>query len=105
MTIPGGNSAVKDISECDPASKLQEKVASLKSHAEAKLGETFTKFEGVQFRSQVVAGTIYHVKVLVSDDDAVHMKILEHLPFENKPLEILNIKKAKKGDELAIMNH
>ena len=105
MTIPGGNSAVKDISESDPASKLQDKVASLKTQAEAKLGETFAKFEGVQYRSQVVAGTIYHVKVLVGDDDAVHMKILEHLPFENKQLEILNIKRAKKGDELAIMQH
>lgn len=105
MTIPGGHTEVLDISESDPASELLEKVASLKSQAETKLGETFTKFEGVQFREQVVAGTIYHVKVLVSDDDAVHMKIFEPLPFENKPLELMTIQKAKKGDELAIMSH
>lgn len=35
----------------------------VKSQAEAKAGTTFNKFEAISYRSQVVAGTNYIIKV------------------------------------------
>ena len=113
MVIPGGHTEIKAVADsqsCSPA-ELQEKVRSLQSQAEETLGETFPRFEAIQFRQQVVAGTIYHFKILVSDSasdndndaDVVHIKAFEPLPFENKPMEIKSIQKAKKGDDLALM--
>ena len=108
MVIPGGHTEIKAIADSQsytPA-ELQEKASSLKALAEEKLGETFQRFEAIQFRQQIVAGTIYHFKILVStenDEDAVHTKAFEPPPFEKKPMEIRSIQKAKKDDELAIM--
>lgn len=109
MVISGGHSEVKFIADCEsfctPA-ELKAKVASLKTLAEGQLGETFQQFEATQFREQVVAGTVYHFKIVVSvndDDDVVHIKAFEPLPFEKKPMKIMSIKKTKHFEELAIM--
>jgi len=118
MVIPGGHSEPKDIidSENDEdAKRIQEKVLTMKSQAEAMLGRqqqqvenlSFERFDAVQYRRQIVAGTIYHVKVLVSnnnDEDAVHIKLFEPLPYENKPMELQMIQRANRHDDLAIMH-
>jgi len=98
MVIPGGHTEVKPITP-----DLQAKAQSIQSLAESKLGEKFEKFEATEYRSQVVAGTVYHFKVLVSDADAVHLKIFEPLPCTKNPMQIMGIQKAKKEDELIPM--
>jgi cystatin-A/B len=100
IMVPGGHTAIKAITP-----ELQEKVQSIKSLAEAELGETFSRFEATEYRSQVVAGSVYHFKITVSDDDddVVHVKVFEPLPHTGNPMEIMKIKKAKKDDELVTM--
>ena len=90
-------------------------VASLQSPTETQLGKKFTKFEVVQYRIQVVAGTMYHVKIMVNEEDdnnndddddeyAIHMKFFEALPFEKKPLKIIKImEQVPKDDELKLL--
>lgn len=98
MTIPGGHSGAKPITP-----EMREKALTIKDLAETKLGETFDTFEPVEYRTQVVAGTIYHFKIRVSDSESVQVRVFEPLPYTNNPMEIMKIKKAPTGDELKIM--
>jgi hypothetical protein len=100
--MPGGHSDIQTITP-----ELQQKVQALQPLATAFVGGggTWERFEAISYTRQVVAGTIYHFKVLIyndDDDDAcLHMKVFEPLPHTGQPMEILKIQKAKKDDVLA----
>lgn len=52
------------------------------------------------FKTQVVAGTIYFVKVKI-DCEYAHLKILNYLPHENKKSELLGFKnQQEEGNEI-----
>lgn len=101
MGLAGGHSEAKPIND-----DLQSLVFSLKGDAESKLSSSeFPRFDATHFRSQVVAGMIYHFRILVGDDDTevVHMKVFKPLPHTGDSPSIMNIKRATAGDELALM--
>ncbi|NWW20061.1 CYTB protein, partial [Falcunculus frontatus] len=41
-------------------------------------------FTAIEYKIQVVAGTISFIKVQVSDDQYVHLKVFQSLPYENQ---------------------
>lgn len=96
--VVGGHSDAKPITP-----ELMVKAESLKSQAESELGETFEKFDVTEYKVQVVAGLIYHFKVLVSDTDAVHIKAFEPLPYTGDPMTIMAIEKVGKDEALVVM--
>ena len=67
----------------------------MKGKAEAALGETYGEFEAVKFKTQVVAGTNYLIKVKVGGDKYVHLKVHVPLPCKNAPNELLEQEKGK----------
>lgn len=85
--LMGGYSNAKEITDTE-----KEILEKIKSAVESSIGKTFTKFNGINFKSQVVAGnhyicikiivililiigTNYHFKV-ETDDDILHIKVL-----------------------------
>ena len=85
--------------------ELQEKVASIQPLVEARLGEKIQRCQVLQYRQSVVAGHVYHLKILVDNDDddddaCVHVKVYEPLPYYKKPMEIMSVEKEKRDDEL-----
>ncbi|XP_062511531.1 leukocyte cysteine proteinase inhibitor 1-like [Corticium candelabrum] len=60
--------------------EIQAMADQVKADAEAAAGQTFPKFEAISYRSQVVAGTNYFIKVDVGDGQYVHIRVLEPLP-------------------------
>jgi cystatin-A/B len=64
--------------------EITDEVRSLcndvKTNIESNLNKTFTTFEPVSYKSQVVAGTNYLVKIKVDDGDYLHVKIFKALP-------------------------
>ena len=52
----------------------------LKTQTEEKLGATFNEFEAVKYKTQVVAGTNYLIKVKVGPEEYVHIKVWQKLP-------------------------
>eukprot|EP00121_Abeoforma_whisleri_P012411 Awhi_evm1s11455 len=48
----------------------------------------FVEFTPVEYKTQVVAGTNYLVKVKTSDSHHVHLKIYEPLPHTNEPTSL-----------------
>ena len=65
-------------------------VTDIKPAVEEKLGKTFTKFEPVSFKTQVVAGTNYIVKVKIDDEKYIHIKVHKPLPCNGTELRLLS---------------
>jgi len=70
----GGHSSAK-VADAD----IQELVDQVRENVQNQLGRTFTTYEAVSYRSQVVAGTNFTVKVK-TDTDYVHVRIFRPLP-------------------------
>ncbi|XP_059542645.1 cystatin-B-like [Myotis daubentonii] len=81
--------------------KIQAIADKVKSQLEEKEKKKYPTFKATEYKSQVVAGTNYFIKVQVEDDDFVHLRVFESLPHENKALALHNYQTNKtKQDEL-----
>ncbi|XP_036707619.1 cystatin-B [Balaenoptera acutorostrata] len=61
----------------------------------------FPMFKAVEFKSQVVAGMVFFIKVQVDEDNFVHIRAFESLPHERKPLALVGYQTHKgRHDEL-----
>ncbi|NXW72872.1 CYTA protein, partial [Hirundo rustica] len=56
-------------------------------------------FTAIEYRTQVVAGTMYYIKVQVSDAEYVHLKVFESLPHENQGPSLVNFQTGKTRDD------
>ncbi|XP_027509298.1 cystatin-B-like [Corapipo altera] len=93
----GGVSAVSPATD-----ETQQIVQEVKSQLEEKEGKTFDVFTAVEFKTQVVAGINYFIKVHVGNDEFMHLRVFKSLPQENKPLSLHSYQSSKtKHDELA----
>ncbi|XP_027741071.1 cystatin-B-like [Empidonax traillii] len=93
----GAPSAVRPATD-----ETQQIVQEVKSQLEEKEGKTFDVFTAVEFKTQVVAGTNYFIKVHVGNDEFMHLRVFKSLPHENKPLSLHSYQSSKaKHDELA----
>jgi hypothetical protein len=75
----GGLSEKKD---CDEI--IQEIMAPYKNKLETILNTSFKKFDVLYYKTQVVAGIIYYVKVEVDHDKCIHFKIFADLQGNSK---------------------
>ncbi|XP_025960657.1 cystatin-B-like [Dromaius novaehollandiae] len=81
--------------------ETQQIADEVKPQLEEKEGKTFDVFTAVEFKTQVVAGTNYFIKVHVGNDEFVHLRVFRSLPHENKPLSLHSYQNSKtKDDEL-----
>jgi cystatin-A/B len=53
---------------------------TMKSNIQDHVGKSFDTWEPVSFKTQVVAGTNYNVKVKVGDNEYIHVKLFKALP-------------------------
>ena len=99
IMLLGGHTGIKNAN-----AGIQEKVDTLKDRVEAQLHATYATFIATDYRSQVVAGTIWHFKVNVGNGRALHLRVFEPLPYAEEPMEIQKIEEKQIGDSLEIMN-
>ncbi|XP_043854175.1 leukocyte cysteine proteinase inhibitor 1-like [Dromiciops gliroides] len=79
--------------------EIQKIVDEVKPQYEEKSNEKFEQFEAVSYKSQVVAGVIYYVKVALGKERYSHLKIFQPLPHTNEPLELLDFQTGKTKDD------
>ncbi|XP_072469921.1 cystatin-A-like [Notamacropus eugenii] len=92
--MPGG------VGEIQPATpEIQKIVDKVKPQFEEKSNRKYDCLEAVEYRSQMVAGTVYFVKVHFGCDQYAHLKIFEPLPQTNKPMELLDYQTDKTKDD------
>uniref|UniRef100_A0A8C3XEG4 Cystatin domain-containing protein n=1 Tax=Cyanoderma ruficeps TaxID=181631 RepID=A0A8C3XEG4_9PASS len=56
-------------------------------------------FTAIVYRTQVVAGTMYFIKVQVSDANYVHLKVFQSLPHENQGPSLADFQTGKTRDD------
>ncbi|XP_009573983.1 PREDICTED: cystatin-B, partial [Fulmarus glacialis] len=93
-----GRTSVRFVALASTAARPEQ----VKPQLEEKEGKTFDVFTAVEFKTQVVAGTNYFIKVHVGNDEFMHLRVFRSLPHENKPLSLHSYQSSKtKHDELA----
>ncbi|XP_051005836.1 cystatin-A-like [Acomys russatus] len=94
--IPGG------LSEARPATpEIQEIADKVKPQLEEETNEKFEKYEATEYKSQVVAGVNYYIKVDVGGGRYLHVKVFRGLPGQNEDLVLSGYQDNKsKDDEL-----
>ncbi|KFP54738.1 Cystatin-A [Cathartes aura] len=92
--MPGG------LSETKPATpEVQHIVNQVKPQFESRENKTYGIFEAIVYRSQVVAGINYFIKVQVSDVDYVHLRVFQSLPQENQGPSLVSFQTGKTRDD------
>ncbi|XP_074857285.1 cystatin-B-like [Carettochelys insculpta] len=82
--------------------ETQQIVDEVKQHVEEKEGKTFDVFMAVEYKTQLVAGMNYFIKVHVGNDEFFHLRVFKSLPHENKPLSLTSYQSSKtQHDELS----
>uniref|UniRef100_A0A670JUB5 Cystatin domain-containing protein n=1 Tax=Podarcis muralis TaxID=64176 RepID=A0A670JUB5_PODMU len=85
-----------------PLQAQMGEILQVKGQVEEKEGRSFEVFEAVEFKTQIVAGINYFIKVHIGNDEFLHVRVYKRLPHENKPLELTSYQSKKaKHDELA----
>ncbi|XP_068787198.1 cystatin-A isoform X1 [Struthio camelus] len=92
--MPGG------LSDTKPATpEVQHIVHQVKPQFESRVNETYGTFQAIAYRTQVVAGTNYFIKVQVSDTMYVHLRVFQGLPHENQGPSLVSYQTGKTRDD------
>lgn len=76
--------------EAKPVDDSVKQVANeIKPKVEAALNSKYTVYEPVSYKTQVVAGTNFIIKVKVDGDKYIHIKVFRPLPCNGTQLELL----------------
>ncbi|XP_005434391.1 cystatin-A [Falco biarmicus] len=92
--MPGG------LSEAKPATpEVQHIVNQVKLQFESRVNRTCGIFKAIVYKTQVVAGINYFIKVQVSDNEYVHLRVFQSLPHENKGPSLVSFQTGKTRDD------
>lgn len=75
--------------------EINELCQQVKGHAEAHANKKFEVFEPVEYKSQVVCGTNYFVKVKVGAEEHVHVRVHKTLPHAGSELSVHSMQHGK----------
>ncbi|XP_066455401.1 cystatin-A-like [Eleutherodactylus coqui] len=94
MPIAGGLGCVK------PATpEVQELCNQVKAEVEEKHGKKYTKFEATEYKTQMVAGTNYFVKICVDGGEYIHIRMYKTLPHAGEKLSLTSTTPGKTKEE------
>ncbi|NWU63937.1 CYTX protein, partial [Pterocles burchelli] len=71
----------------------------VKPQFERKQNRTYDMFKAIVYRTQVVAGMNYFIKVQDSDNDYVHVRVFQSLPHENQGPSLVSFQTGKTRDD------
>ena len=85
----------------DANDEVKALAKEVKAQTEQKLGKTYSEFEAVKYKTQVVSGTNYLIKVKVGPEEYVHIKVWKKLPCHGGAKELTEATGGKTlGDAL-----
>eukprot|EP00075_Anas_platyrhynchos_P016267 XP_027305520.1 cystatin-B-like isoform X4 [Anas platyrhynchos] len=90
------------LSETKPATPEVQHIADqVKADFERREDRTFDIFQAIVYRTQVVAGMNYFIKVQISNSDTgyVHLRVFQALPHEKKDPSLESYQTGKTRDD------
>ncbi|XP_068875103.1 cystatin-A-like [Aphelocoma coerulescens] len=91
--MPGG------LSDTKPATPEVQQIANqVKVQFESQANMSCVVFAAIEYKTQVVAGIIYFIKVQVSDDEYVHLKVFQR-PYEDQGPSLVGFQTGKTRDD------
>ncbi|XP_073233523.1 cystatin-A-like [Porites lutea] len=79
--------------------KVQKICDQVKPQAEKMAGQEFPEFKATSYKTQVVAGINYFIKVLVGGPSYVHLRVFQSLPGDGSTLTLTAIKTGMTKDD------
>ncbi|XP_071424688.1 cystatin-A-like [Pithys albifrons albifrons] len=96
--IPGGWSDTK------PATPEVQRITNkVKLQLEVRVNRRYDIFRAICYRTQVVAGVNYLIKVQVADTEYVHLRVYEALPPEDECPALVRFQTGKTRDDPLII--
>ncbi|KFP16245.1 Leukocyte cysteine proteinase inhibitor 1, partial [Egretta garzetta] len=87
-------------SETRPATpEVQHIVDEVKQDFQERTNMTFSMFKAISYRSQVVSGTNYIIKVQASETEYFHLKVFQSLPQEDQGPKLVSFQTGKTKDD------
>ena len=77
--------------------EVKQIVKEIQPKIEERTNEKYTVFEAISFKSQVVKGVNYVIKVLVGDEKYIHIRI--YVPLGNEEKKILEVLTKKELED------
>ncbi|NXF70736.1 CYTB protein, partial [Sclerurus mexicanus] len=71
----------------------------VKPQFESKESRNCAMFTAIVYKTQVVAGINYFIKVQISDTEYVHLKVFQSLPHENQGPSLVSFQTGKTRDD------
>ncbi|NXW05813.1 CYTB protein, partial [Fregetta grallaria] len=71
----------------------------VKPQFESRENRTYGIFKAILYKTQLVAGVNYFIKVQVSDADYVHLRVFQSLPYENQGPSLVSFQTGKTRDD------
>ncbi|NXO91437.1 CYTB protein, partial [Certhia brachydactyla] len=71
----------------------------VKSQFQSRANTNCAVFTAIVYKTQVVAGTMYFIKVQVSDAEYAHLKVFQSLPYENQGPSLVSFQTGKTRDD------
>ncbi|NXI48713.1 CYTB protein, partial [Chloroceryle aenea] len=71
----------------------------VKAQFESRENRTCDLFRAIIYRTQVVAGINYFIKVQVSDSEYVHLRVFQSLPAMNEGPSLVSFQTGKTRDD------
>ncbi|NXL82348.1 CYTA protein, partial [Leptocoma aspasia] len=90
---------VKEIPKYQPTNHLSTFFLQVKPQFESRANVNCADFTAIVYKTQVVAGTMYFIKVQVSNAEYVHIKVFESLPQENQGPSLVSFQTGKTRDD------
>ncbi|XP_003202689.1 cystatin-A [Meleagris gallopavo] len=88
------------LSDPKPATpEVQHLADQVKPQLESRENETYNIFTAIIYRTQVVAGINYFIKVQSSDNEYIHLRIFQALPQENQDPSLTDYQTGKTRDD------
>lgn len=86
-------------SDAKPAdAEIQAIINEVKGAVEDKVGKKLDTYTPVSYKTQVVAGTNYFVKVNAGDEH-LHLRIFAPLPHTGNPKELADLQRGKTAED------
>ncbi|KAK0142633.1 Cystatin-B [Merluccius polli] len=82
------------------ANKVTQKICDgVKKDVEVKTARNYVNFEAIAYRSQVVQGTNYFIKVNVGGSDYIHLRVWKKLPCDGGEIILSSVQEGKTLDD------